>query len=75
MSEHNINYNLKNKFIYLFQKVYKGTHINLPYVKNIKAESFSLDAGKDSFYNIDGDIVHSQKALVSVIPKAINLLI
>ena len=59
----------------VFQRVYKGTHINLPYVKNIKAESFSLDAGKNSFYNIDGDIVYSQKALVSVIPKAINLLI
>ena len=59
----------------VFQKVYKGTHIYLPYVENIKVDSFSIDPGKDSFYNIDGDIVKSQKASVKVIPEAINLLI
>ena len=59
----------------VFQKVYKGTHINLPFVENIKVDSFSIDPGEMSFYNIDGDIVESQKASVRVVPEAINLLI
>ena len=59
----------------VFQKVYKGTHIDLPYVENIQVDSFSIDPGHKSFYNIDGDIVESQKASVRVIPEAINLLI
>ena len=66
-----------NKFqvFEVFQKVYKGTHINLPFVENIKVDSFSIDPGEMSFYNIDGDIVESQKASVRVVPEAINLLI
>ena len=59
----------------VFQKVYKGTHIELPFVENIKVDSFSIDPGEMSFYNIDGDIVESQKASVRVVPEAINLLI
>ena len=59
----------------VFQKVYKGTHVNLPFVENIKVDSFSIDPGEMSFYNIDGDIVESQKATVRVVPEAINLLI
>ena len=59
----------------VFQKVYKGTHVNLPFVENIKVDSFSIDPGEMSFYNIDGDIVESQKASVRVVPEAINLLI
>tara|TARA_Y100000748_G_scaffold195241_1_gene163476 strand:+ start:474 stop:1364 length:891 start_codon:yes stop_codon:yes gene_type:complete len=59
----------------VFQKVYKGTHIDLPFVENIKVDSFSIDPGEMSFYNIDGDIVESQKASVKVVPEAINLLI
>ena len=59
----------------VFQKVYKGTHIELPFVENIKVDSFSIDPGEMSFYNIDGDIVESQKATVRVVPEAINLLI
>lgn len=59
----------------IFQKVYKGTHIDLPYVENIQVDSFKIDPGQKSFYNIDGDIVESQKASVRVIPEAINLLI
>ena len=57
----------------VFQKVYKGTHIDLPFVENIKVDSFSIDPGEMSFYNIDGDIVESQKASVRVVPEAINL--
>ena len=59
----------------VFQKVYKGSHINLPFVRNIKVDSFSIDSGKMSYYNIDGDVVKSQKASVRVIPEAIKLLI
>ena len=59
----------------VFQKVYKGTHIDLPFVENIKVDSFSIDPGEMSFYNIDGDIVESQKASVRVVPEAINLFI
>ena len=59
----------------IFQKVYKGTHIDLPYVENVQVDSFKIDPGQKSFYNIDGDIVESQKASVRVIPEAINLLI
>ncbi len=59
----------------VFQKVYKGTHIDLPFVENIKVDSFSIDPGEMSYYNIDGDIVESQKASVRVVPEAINLLI
>ena len=59
----------------VFQKVYMGTHIDLPFVENIKVDSFSIDPGEMSFYNIDGDIVESQKATVRVVPEAINLLI
>ena len=59
----------------VFKKVYKGTHIDLPFVENIKVDSFSINPGEMSFYNIDGDIVKSQKASVRVVPEAINLLI
>ena len=59
----------------VFQKVYKGTQIDLPFVDNIKVDSFSIDPGEMSYYNIDGDIVESQKASVRVVPEAINLLI
>ena len=59
----------------VFQKVYKGTHIDLPFVENIKVDSFSIDPGEMSYFNIDGDIVKSQKASVRVVPEAINLLI
>ena len=59
----------------VFQKVYKGTHINLPFVNNIKVGSISIDAGKMSYYNIDGDVIKSQKASVRVVPEAIKLLI
>ena len=59
----------------VFKKVYKGTHIELPFVETIQVDSFSINPSKMSFYNIDGDIVESRKASVKVIPEAINLLI
>ena len=59
----------------VFQKVYKGTHIDLPFVENIKVDSISIDAGKMSYYNIDGDVIKSQKPSVRVVPEAIKLLI
>ena len=59
----------------VFKKVYKGTHIELPFVETTQVGSFSINPSKMSFYNIDGDIVESRKASVKVIPEAINLLI
>lgn len=59
----------------VFRRVYKGTHTELPFVKIIQVESFSINPPKDSFYNIDGDIIKSKNASVKVIPSAISLLI
>ena len=59
----------------VFKKVYKGTHIELPFVETTQVDSFSINPSKMSFYNIDGDIVKSRKASVKVVPEAISLLI
>ena len=59
----------------VFKRVYKGTHIELPFVKTVQVDNFSINPSKSSFYNIDGDIVNSKNAFVKVIPEAISLLI
>ena len=59
----------------VFKKVYDGTHIELPYVKSSQVNTFRIDPGYKTFYNVDGDVVESQVASVEVLPKAFKLLI
>ena len=59
----------------IFLKVFKGEHIDLPYVHMQKATSLKIDALVDSLFNLDGDIIESSKVSVEVIPKAIKLLV
>jgi len=59
----------------IFKEVYTGKHIDLPYVYMGKAKSFSINAGEESFFNVDGEIVKSQKVAVEILPKLIKLLV
>ena len=59
----------------IFLKVFKGEHIDLPYVHMQKATSLKIDALGDSLFNLDGDLIESSKVSVEVIPKAIKLLV
>ncbi|MGY8809096.1 MAG: diacylglycerol/lipid kinase family protein [Fidelibacterota bacterium] len=59
----------------IFKKVYTGDHINLPYVHTSQVKSFSIDALKDSYFNVDGETIKSRKVFVEILPKTIKLLV
>jgi diacylglycerol kinase family enzyme len=59
----------------IFKKVYTGDHINLPYVHTSQVKSFSIDALKDSYFNVDGETIKSRKVSVEILPKTIKLLV
>ncbi len=59
----------------IFLKVFKGEHIDLPYVHMQKATSLKIDALGDSLFNLDGDLIESSKVSVEVVPKLIKLLV
>ena len=59
----------------IFKKVYTGDHINLPYVQTSQVRSFSIDALKDSYFNVDGETIKSRKVSVEILPKTIKLLV
>ena len=59
----------------IFKKVYTGDHINLPYVHTSQVRSFSIDALKDSYFNVDGETIKSRKVSVEILPKTIKLLV
>lgn len=59
----------------IFKKVYTGHHINLPYVHTSRVRSFSIDALKDSYFNVDGETIKSRKVSVEILPKTIKLLV
>lgn len=40
-----------------------------------KVKSFSIDALKDSYFNVDGEIIKSKKVSVQILPKTIKLLV
>ena len=59
----------------IFKKVYTGEHVDLPYVHMSQVKSFSIDALKDSYFNVDGEIIKSRKVSVQILPKTIKLLV
>ena len=59
----------------IFKKVYTGDNINLPYVHTSQVRSFSIDALKDSYFNVDGETIKSRKVSVEILPKTIKLLV
>ena len=63
------------QLVKVFKQVYTGKHTNLPYVHMSKVKSFSIDALKDSYFNVDGEIIKSKKVSVQILPKTIKLLV
>jgi len=63
------------QLVKVFKEVYTGKHTNLPYVHMSKVKSFSIDALKDSYFNVDGEIIKSKKVSVQILPKTIKLLV
>jgi diacylglycerol kinase family enzyme len=59
----------------IFKKVYTGEHVDLPYVHMSQVKSFSIDALKDSYFNVDGEIIKSRKVSTQILPKTIKLLV
>ena len=59
----------------IFKKVYTGEHVDLPYVHMSQVKSFSIDALKDSYFNVDGETIKSRKVSVQILPKTIKLLV
>ena len=59
----------------IFKKVYIGEHVDLPYVHMSQVKSFSIDALKDSYFNVDGEIIKSRKVSTQILPKTIKLLV
>ena len=63
------------QLISIFKKVYTGEHADLPYVHMSQIKSFSIDALKDSYFNVDGEIIKSRKVSAQILPKTIKLLV
>jgi diacylglycerol kinase family enzyme len=63
------------QLISIFKKVYTGEHADLPYVHMSQIKSFSIDALKDSYFNVDGETIKSKKVSVQILPKTIKLLV
>ena len=63
------------QLVKVFKEVYSGKHTELPYVHMSKVKSFSIDALKDSYFNVDGDTIKSKKVSVQILPKTIKLLV
>ena len=59
----------------IFKKVYTGEHVDLPYVHMSQVKSFSIDALKDSYFNVDGETIKSRKVSTQILPKTIKLLV
>lgn len=88
MSEHHINYNLKNKFIYLFQKVYKADQyliIRVLLISTITALSESLFITFTSFIlsdeiknistlNVDQNITSNKGILLVILAILITFI-
>jgi len=63
------------QLISIFKKVYTGEHADLPYVHMSQIKSFSIDALKDSYFNVDGETIKSRKVSAQILPKTIKLLV
>jgi|TARA_B110000444_G_C18751551_1_gene553033 YegS/Rv2252/BmrU family lipid kinase len=63
------------QLISIFKKVYTGEHADLSYVHMSQIKSFSIDALKDSYFNVDGEIIKSRKVSAQILPKTIKLLV
>ena len=63
------------QLVKVFKEVYTGKHTDLPYVHMSKIKSFSIDALKDSYFNVDGETIKSKKVSVQILAKTIKLLV
>ncbi len=63
------------QLVAIFKKVYTGEHVDLPYVHMSQVKSFSIDALKDSYFNVDGETIKSRKVSTQILPKTIKLLV
>ena len=61
------------KLIFLFSKIFKGTHIHSSYVEYIQAKSLSIQPVKNTMLNIDGENKLYTPVAISVLPKTINI--
>ena len=68
------------QFIRLFPKYVKGTHLETKiaqeYIKYVKVKKVSITSNEDTMYfSTDGEITHTKRLDLEVIPRAINFSI
>ncbi len=67
----------KYKLIKAFSKIYKGNHIDLPFVEEINSETIQIDfLGRNEYINHDGDLLKGSSLKANKnISKALKILI
>ena len=63
------------KLLKLFPKIFSGRHIGDPAVDYRQVNKFSIFPEENSQLNIDGEVVGSTPAVVSVLPSEIEILV
>lgn len=57
------------------RKLYKGTHLKLPYVKTMRAKSVLIDAPSPIWLEVDGESLGHTPLEFNIIPKSIKVLV
>ena len=63
------------KLLQLLPTLFKGEHINSPYVKYKQVKKIVLEPKNNEILNIDGEIMGSTPIQVNVIPKAFEMFV
>lgn len=64
---------IRHKLV-LLPKYQKGKHTNLKQVNILKTKNINIVAAKDFPVSIDGEVFYTNKLLVKVLPKAVNIV-
>ena len=63
----------RRQMLKLFQKVFDGSHIALPYVEYHQVSSFSIESKDIDCLNLDGELKGNTPVSVDVIPRALKV--
>lgn len=69
-----VNKMSKLKFMIVFWKVFKGTHLSVNEVEIFKGKSFTIESDVDIPVNVDGNLYGNTPLKVSVASKKINII-
>ncbi|MBQ2687934.1 MAG: diacylglycerol kinase family lipid kinase [Clostridia bacterium] len=66
------------RFIFLLSSYIKGNHVDnpkIPFVKNLKCNSVTLESDNDIDVGFDGEIIAMKNPTIKILPKAVKVIV